>query len=144
VIKELYSTIQQGGARTIMRLQAVSLTPTHRARTHSHTHVHTHPRTHERTHARTHTPTRTGDNLARSCDDDRNKLVLEDGEGWNPGNSTPWSCSKSAAGMCNVSWGYFFLSISCQQSTPAAPYPSSPSPLSQESVVPMVDDFTLF
>jgi hypothetical protein len=54
-------------------------------------------------------------------------MVLEDGEGWNPGNSTPWSCSKSAAGMCNVSWGYFarfyFDHLSCQQSMPPCTQP---------------------
>ena len=43
--------------------------------------------------------------------------MLDAGEGWNPGNSAPWSCSKSAEGACNVSWGYCTaaLYISCEQ-----------------------------
>lgn len=50
-------------------------------------------------------------NLARSCDDARNKADPGHGRGWTPGNSAEWNCSMSDAGMCDVDWGYVSSSI---------------------------------
>ena len=41
-----------------------------------------------------------GENLARSCDDERNKASPTEGLGWTAGNGAAWTCSNSDDGKC--------------------------------------------
>ena len=46
-----------------------------------------------------------GENLVRSCDDDRYKQQPPSGKGWRAGNAEPWTCSRTSACDLNLSWG---------------------------------------